>query len=345
MVASFDLKMAGYSDKQAADFQRRALDAVERIPGVSAVGYANALPLDLATSDSLVYANGTSDFRPDKAAADAMRYCISPGYLGAARTALIQGRDFTWHDDAGAPKVAIVNEMFARKVFGSVNRAMGEYFMGGPGKRYQVVGVVQDGKYRVLTEEPQPAMLFPIKQDANSSTVLVVRSNLNAKQLATEIEPILKGLDGGLPVTLRTWSDAMGSALFPARAATVALGVMGLLGAMLAVTGVFGMASYTVSKRMRELGIRVALGARRNQVLQAALGRTVKLLCLGSVAGLLLGMAASKVLASVVYEATPRDPLVVFGAVAAMALLGAVAGWLPARRAAGVDPAILLREE
>jgi predicted permease len=345
ILASFDLKVSGYSDNQAADFQRRALDAVLQAPGVSAAGYANALPLGLATSDSLVFANGTSNFRLDNAVADAMLYDISPGYLGAAQTALIRGRDFTWHDDAGSPNVAIVNEMFARKVFGSVSRAMGGYFLGVSGKQHQVVGVVQDGKYRTLTEEPQPAMFFPIRQEKNSSTVLVVRSSRDAQQVATAMERILRGLDSGLPVTLQTWPEAMGSALFAARAATIALGVMGLLGAMLAVTGVFGMASYGVSKRMRELGIRVALGARRNQVLQAALGRSVKLLCAGSVAGLLLGLAASKVLASVVYEATPRDPLVVCGVAVAMVLLGAIAGWLPARRAAGVDPAILLREE
>jgi predicted permease len=345
MVASFDLKMSGYSERQAADFQRRALDAIQQMPGVSAAGYANLLPLDLATSDALVYANGTSDFRPDNVIADAMRYDISPGYVGAAQTVLIAGRDFTWHDDANSPNVAIVNETFARKVFGSVSNAMGGYFMRGPDKRIQIVGVVQDGKYRTLTEEPQPAMFFPIRQEMNSSTALVVRSNRDAQQVATEIERILRGLDIGLPVTLRTWPDELATALFPARAATIALGVMGFLGGMLAVTGVFGMASYAVSKRMRELGIRVALGARRQEVLQAALGHSVKLLCAGSVAGLLLGMIASKVLASVVYEATPRDPLVVCGVVVTMVLLGAIAGWLPARRAAGVDPAILLREE
>jgi hypothetical protein len=131
MVASFDLKMSGYSDRQAADFQRRALDAIQQMPGVSAAGYANLLPLDLATSDALVYANGTSDFRPDKAVADAMRYDISPGYVGAAQTVLIMGRDFTWHDDAGSPNVAIVNETFVRKVFGSVSNAIGGYFMRG----------------------------------------------------------------------------------------------------------------------------------------------------------------------------------------------------------------------
>jgi hypothetical protein len=277
--------------------------------------------------------------------ADAMRFDSSPGYLGAAQTVLITGRDFTWHDDAGSPKVAIVNEMFARKVFGGVSRAVGGYFLGGTGKQYQVVGVVQDGKYRTLTEEPQPAMFFPIRQEKNSSTALVARSSRDAQQVATEMQRILRGLDSGLPVTLLSWPEAMGSALFAARAATIVLGVMGFLGGMLAVTGIFGTASYAVSKRMRELGIRVALGARRKEVLQAAMGRSVKLLTAGSVGGLLLGMAASKVLASVVYEATPRDPLVLCGVVVAMVLLGAIAGWLPARRAAGVDPAILLREE
>jgi len=137
----------------------------------------------------------------------------------------------------------------------------------------------------------------------------------------------------------------MGTALFAARAATVALGVMGALGAMLAVTGIFGMGSYSVSKRLRELGIRVALGACRAEILQAALDRPVKLLCAGSVAGLLLGMAATRVLGAVVYQATPSDPVVICGTLIAMVLLGIIASWLPARRAAGVDPAILLREE
>jgi hypothetical protein len=114
--------------------------------------------------------NGTSDFRPDNVVADALFYDISPGYLGAAQTVLIAGRDFTWHDDADSPNVAIVNETFARKVFGSVRNAIGEYFMRGPGRRYQVVGVVQDGKYRTLTEEPQAAMFFSIRQETNSST-------------------------------------------------------------------------------------------------------------------------------------------------------------------------------
>src|SRR5439155_20768460 len=125
----------------------------------------------------------------------------------------------------------------------------------------------------------------------------------------------------------------------------LSLGVLGAMGAMLALTGIFGMAAYSVSKRLRELGIRVALGAQRKEVLQAALGRAAKLLAFGSAAGLLLGILASRLSSVIVSPATPRDPLVLSGVVLAMALLGLVATWIPARRALSVDPMILLREE
>jgi ABC-type antimicrobial peptide transport system permease subunit len=133
--------------------------------------------------------------------------------------------------------------------------------------------------------------------------------------------------------------------LFAARVATVALGVLGLLGAMLAVTGIFGMASYTVSKRLREFGIRMALGARRKQVLRTALGRAFILLSVGSVAGLGLGLAATKVLSFIVYQASPNDPVVLGGVILAMLMLGLVAAWIPAQKALAVNPTILMREE
>jgi ABC-type antimicrobial peptide transport system permease subunit len=133
--------------------------------------------------------------------------------------------------------------------------------------------------------------------------------------------------------------------LFPSRVATVSLGVLGVMGAMLSMTGIFGMAAYSVSKRLRELGIRIALGAQRREVLQAALGRAFKLLTLGSAAGLLLGILATRVLAFIVYQATPRDPLVLAGVVLAMLSLGLLATWIPAQRALSIDPLILLREE
>jgi len=146
-------------------------------------------------------------------------------------------------------------------------------------------------------------------------------------------------------VAIQTRRKAMDIVLFGPHMATISLGVLGVLGAMLAITGIFGMAAYAVSKRLRELGIRIALGAQRREVLQAALGRAFKLLAFGSVAGLILGILASRVLAYIVYQATSRDPLVLTGAVVTMFLLGLVATWIPAQRALKADPLLLLREE
>jgi ABC-type antimicrobial peptide transport system permease subunit len=171
----------------------------------------------------------------------------------------------------------------------------------------------------------------------------VLRSGRDQHQLAADIRTTLLRLDAGMPLDIQTWT--MDVALFAPRIATMSLGVLGLLGAMLSITGIFGMAAYSVSRRMKELGIRIALGAQRGELLQAALARPFKLLAFGSVAGLALGILASRVLASIVYQATPREPLVLAGVVFAMALLGLLATWIPAQRALSVDPLKLLREE
>jgi ABC-type antimicrobial peptide transport system permease subunit len=155
----------------------------------------------------------------------------------------------------------------------------------------------------------------------------------------------MRTLDPSLPVYMGPWNQELATALFGSRIAAITLGVMGTIGAMLSITGIFGMAAYSVSKRLRELGIRMALGAQRKEVLQAALGRAFKLLAVGSTVGLLLGIMASRVLASIVYQATPRDPVVLAGVVAAMLLLGLLATWIPARRALSIDPAMLMRED
>jgi ABC-type antimicrobial peptide transport system permease subunit len=209
----------------------------------------------------------------------------------------------------------------------------------------QLVGVVEHGKYLSLTEDQQPAVFLPSQQSPSSLSDVVVRSSSDPQQLAAAIRSKLRELDPGLPADVSTWKTMLDVALFPSRVATVCLGVMGAIGAMLSITGIFGMAAYSVSKRLRELGIRMALGARRKEVLEAALGRAIKLLAFGSAAGLLLGILASRVLASIVYQATPRDPLVLAGVVLMMALLGLLATWIPAQRALSIDPAILLREE
>jgi predicted permease len=345
MLADTDLNLAGYTEDQLPQMQQRMLDAAAAIPGVTAVGYTNALPLSMGAGDSGVFADSTTDFRPKNGLADAMNYNISPGYLGAAGTKLLAGRNLTLQDDSKAPKVALVNRQFALKVFGSVDKAIGGHFKFWNGMRAEVVGVVEDGKYRTLTEDQWPAMFFSYLQQHSSDTWLLVRSNRDPEEVSKALQPALHQLDPGLPFTVRTWNEEMSTALFAPRVATVALGALGLLGAMLAVTGIFGMASYSVSRRLREIGIRMALGAKRKGVLRTALGHTFVLLCLGSAAGLALGLLATKVLSYIVYQAGPKDPLVLGGVVLTMLALGLVAAWIPAQRALAVDPIILLREE
>ena len=273
-------------------------------------------------------------------------YSVSPDYFQAARTALLSGRAFTWHDDKQAPSVAVVNREFARKVFGSMTSATGGYYKMPDGTRIQVVGIVEDGKYTAnIAEDPQPAMFFPILQSPSNEAWLVVRSNVDAQEMDLAIRAALKQLDPGLPSFIQTWDNEMNGALFASRMATISLGVLGAMGAPLSITGIFGLAAYSVSKRRRELGIRMALGAQRKEVLQAALGRAFKLLAFGSAAGLLLGVLASRVLALIVYQATPRDPLVLAGAVLAMSSRGLLATWIPARRALAIEPSMLMREE
>jgi len=205
--------------------------------------------------------------------------------------------------------------------------------------------VVEDGKYHEMQESPQPVAFLSLSQNDQSYTIFVVRSHRAQKEMAAELQSTLSSIEPNAQITVRSWLDAMSSVLFPARAATVALGVMGLLAAMLAVTGIFGMAAYNVSRRMKELGIRVALGARTRHVMNAAVGRPIVLLGVGSLLGLLFGAFASRLLGQIVYQANPRDPVVVIGAVLTMALLGIAASAIPALRALAVDPSKLLREE
>ena len=347
MLVNTNLAMAGYSSDEVPAVQKRMIDAMEAIPGVERVGLVNEYPplVYAAGSRVNVFNDETTDLKPSNVAAMPYRYDVSPEYFQAAGTALLAGRDFTWHDDKDAPAVAVVNREFAGNLFGSVTNAGGRYFTLQDGTRVQIVGVVENGKYLSITEDQQPAIFLPAVKSPLSQSCVVVRSNRDPQHLAAAIRTKLRELDAGLPFDVRTWNNLLVVALFPSRVATVSLGVLGAMGAMLSITGIFGMAAYSVNKRLKELGIRMALGAQPKEVLHAALGRPFKLLTFGSAAGLLLGILASRVLAFIVYSATPRDPLVLGGVVLAMSLMGLLATWIPAQRALSIDPMMLLREE
>jgi len=338
MLVETDPSEAGYTGDAIPAMQKRIIEALQAIPGVTSVGLVGQYPpLHLGGLDSKVFTGQASDLRPSNAVADAIMYSASPNYFQAARTALLSGRVFTWRDDKNAPRVAVVNREFARRVFGSMTNAIGGYYKMPDGTRIQVVGIVENGKYTAnIAEEPQPAMFSPScnhpRMESGWWCARISRRSNSAPPL-------------GLPSFIQTWDNEMNAALFASRMATISLGVLGAMGALLSITGIFGLAAYTVSKRKRELGIRIALGAQRNEVLQAALGRAFKLLAFGSAAGLILGLLASRVLALIVYQANPRDPLVLAGAVLAMSSLGLLATWIPARRALAIEPSILMREE
>jgi len=346
-VANTNLAMAGYEGEQWLPAQKRMIAALEAIPGVEGVGLVYGFPplVNAASTRADVFKEDAAERTPKDVAASPYSYRVSPGYFRAAGTRLVAGRELSWHDDKDAPAVAVVNRTFANSVFGSVTASLGRAFRQSDGKRVEVVGVAADGRYLGLGEEPQPAIFLSFLQAPQSQSCLLVRSAQGSQPLAAAIRNRLSDLDDGLPADVDTWDNLLQVVMFPASMAVLSLGVLGLIGAVLSLTGVFGMAAYSVSRRLRELSIRLALGARRTDVLRSALGRALQLLALGSAAGLLLGILASRVLASIVYQATPRDPLVLAGVVACMLLLGLLATWIPARRVLALDPAVLLREQ
>jgi predicted permease len=247
MTASVNLATAGYSADKVPAMQRRMIEEMRTIPGVEVVGLVNGYPplVYTAANRADVYKEETSDLRPPNAAATPFRYEVSPGYFEAAGTSLLVGRSFSWQDDKNAPAVAVINRDFAGTMFGSVAGAVGRNYKLQDGTRVQVVGVVEDGKYMSLTETQQPAMFLPFLQSPASAAYLVVRSSRDPQQLAAAMRTKVHQLDAGLPVDTQPWAQMLEVVLFPARVATMALGVLGLMGAMLSITGIFGMAAYS----------------------------------------------------------------------------------------------------
>jgi predicted permease len=345
MLAETDLKLVEPGGDVPIEKKKAMIEAVRNIPGVAAAGTVNRVPFNGGLRGVPIFQPGTTEFTLNNSVLAPYVFTISPGYLEAAGTRLLGGRDFSWQDTTQTPYVAIVNETFAREMWGDMS-AIGQRFIV-RGHLTEVVGVVEDGKYHNMQESQQPVAYLSLSQNEQNYMIFVTRSQRAQNEMAATLERTLNSLEPDARIKVQSWLEVLGglNALFPARAATIALCVMGLLASMLAVTGIFGMAAYNVSRRMKELGIRVALGARTKHVMSAAVGRPIALLGLGSFAGLLLSVFASRLLGQIVYQANPRDPVIVGGAVLIMALLGIAASAIPALRALAVDPSKLLREE
>jgi len=323
--------------------KKAMLEAVRSIPGVTAAGTVSKVPFTGGLRGIPIFPPGTTEFTLNNSVLEPYGLTISPGYFEAAGTRLLSGRDVSWRDTAQTPYVAVVNATLARNIWGDTP-AIGQRFIVFEHLR-EVVGVVEDSKYNEIAESPPPAFYLPFSQHEQANTTFVVRSQRAQNEMAAALERTLSGFAPDESIAVQSWRDAMAGALFPSRAAAGGLGVMGLLAAMLAVTGIFGMAAYNVSRRMKELGIRVALGARTRHVISTAIGRPILLLGIGSVTGLLSCVFASRLLGQIVYQANLRDPVVLIGAVLTMALLGIAASAIPALRALAIDPSKLMREE
>ena len=209
-----------------------------------------------------------------------------------------------------------------------------------------MVGVVEDGKYGSLTESQEPVVFWPILQHYTTTTTIEVKSSLPATQMLGEMRGAIEALDPELPLFgVGSLTQMLGFAFFPTHAAAIALSAFGVLAIMLAATGIHGLVAYAVSRRVREIGIRVALGARPRAVLRLVLGKIVALVAVGSACGLLLALGAGQVLASIVYQGSPRDPLALASVLGLMSFLSVFSSWLPARRALRIEPTTALRYE
>jgi predicted permease len=276
----------------------------------------------------------------------AMVYNISPGYLRTAGTTLLSGRDINAHDRHESKPVVLVNQTFARMLFGREN-AIGRQvrissFAGG----LEIVGVVEDGKYRSLGEDAFPAVFVPIMQTENRWTTLVARSSLPAEAVTRLLRKAVLDLDPEITIfSTGGLKDQLALPLLGARIAAIVLGIFGLFAMTLAATGIFALVSYAVSRRTREIGIRIALGAKRTQVLSSVLGRTLLVSAAGILAGGMATLAAARLLSAILYDVSPRDPATYCLALSLIVLVALLACWTPANRAIRIDPSRALREE
>jgi predicted permease len=343
---SFDLGLKGYNQERMRQFDADLLAKAAILPGIESTGIVNTLPLRMDGADSEFIWRAERPIPKPGERIVAMVYNVSPGYLRAAGTTLIAGRGVDAHDRHESAPVAIVNETFARLLFGKENPLGKQVRVSSAAGPLEVVGVVEDGKYASLGEDPRPAVFLPMTQATTRWTTLVARSSLPAATVAALLRKTVLDLDpeitlfnaGGL-------KEQLALPLFPARMAASVLGIFGVFAMALAATGLFALMSYTVARRTREIGIRMALGARRAQVLSSLLGRTLLLCAAGTCLGAITTLAAGRLLAAVLYGVSPRDPVTYCVALFLMIAVALLACWTPAMRAIRTDPVRALREE
>jgi len=343
---SFELHLAGYTLDQQVAFQQRALEAVRRLPGVTGAAYTDTLPLNLNQNSTTVYAERQASQQTMNRGRSAAKYAVSPGFFDTLGMTLRAGRYLDERDTGTAPRVAVVNETFVRNLLRTTD-PVGRRFRTNPtGPLIEVVGVVADGKYQTLSEAPVAAVFNPILQDTQGTTTLLARSSMPTAATVAQMRQAVQALDPSLPLfATGSLNEMLALALFPSRAAATALTTFGLLALALATTGIYGMVAYAVARRRREIGIRIAIGARRLDIVRLVLSRIAALVAAGSVAGLALALLVGPLLTSIVYQTSPRDPLLLAAVVGIVSLVSVLASSAPTVRSLRIEPVAALRSE
>jgi len=342
---SFDLRLQGYQIGQAKEFQKRLLERVRSLPGVQSAGIADMVPVDLHFSRTSVFVEGQPLERNVRVPM-AMVNRATPGYFQAMTTRILAGRDFTEQDNENAPRVAIVNETFARQFFPGQDPIGRRFSLGRPeAAKTEIIGVVQDGKYAGLNEDPKPFVSRPVWQSDGGSTSLIVRSDGDPQLLKTPVAAEVAQLDSHIPMSNSTLVEKMAFPLLPARIAAALLGGFGLLALVLAAIGIYGVISYAVSTRTYEIGVRMALGAQGADVLTLVLGQGMRLTLIGVGIGLSAALVLTRLMKSLLFGVSPADPVTFAIASVVLASVALLACYVPARRATKVDPMIALRHE
>ena len=345
-MISFDLSMDGYDEARGALFTRSVLDRVRALPGVTAASVASDLPMDLSS-------HGTAAWPEGFATADGTGRLfvefsvVSDGYFETLRVPLRQGRSFQATDREGSQPVAIISRTFAERAWpGQDAIARTLRFGSEEGEALTVIGVVDDVKNQTITETPEPFVFVPHAQQYEPGVTLLVQAANADATLPESIRSTILGLDPNLSLTpVGSVSEYTGLGLIPQRIAAALTTTLGALALLLSAIGVYGIVAYMVTQQTREIGIRMALGANRGDVLGLVLRRGLRL----AVPGLLVGMAAGLVLAQVIRAFTldipPGDPATFVGVPLMLLAVVTLATLLPARRASTVEPSIALRGE
>jgi putative ABC transport system permease protein len=326
------------------------------MPGVEGVSLARAVPLSGMMFGNSIRIEGFEQ-PPGQPPLYSLANTVDENYLRTLGISVLAGRELSLADNKNAPRVCVINETMARRFFGGGREAVGKRFTIISSRRgggttdagdatVEIVGVVEDGRYYTLGEEPQTFIYLPFAQNYFGAMTLHLRTKGEASAVLAALRREMRALDPNLPLTnVMPMTEAISFSLIPLRLAATIVGVLGIIGLLLAAIGIYGVVSYSVSSRTREIGIRMALGAQVSDVLRVMMKQGIILTAIGIVVGLAAAFVLTRFLSSLLYNVSATDPLI-FAAVAILLLaVSLIACYVPARRALRVDPMHSLRHE